>query len=183
MYYQFGITLTEEDYLAFNIFHSFESAHGKKMIRNSRILFAAIVALLTALYVLLSGWSAFTIVYVIIMGLFTVLYSLLFKKIFVRNLKAQIRRHKKLGKLPFDPISTMEFHEEKIVELTASKRTEQSYSGIERVCVLQGRYIFLYNSSIGAYILPIPQVNAQLDQNSLLTFLSQRCKTIEYYLS
>ena len=39
MFVQLNINLSEEDYLSFNNFHSFESAHGKKLIRKTRLFF------------------------------------------------------------------------------------------------------------------------------------------------
>ncbi len=181
MLFQFNITLTEEDYLAFNNFHSFESAHGKKLVRKSRISFIAIMVLLMALVIFMLGWTTFSIIYATFLGLFTALYMLLFRKILNRNIKVQIKRLKNVGKLPFDPVSTIEFYEDKLVEITASKRTEQNYNTFERICIVKDHYIFLYHSSVGAYILPLAQVKAQANQDDLLSFLSGKCSTIENY--
>lgn len=181
MLFQFHITLTEEDYLAFNNFHSFESAHGKKQIRKTRISFVAIMVALMALVFFILGWTTFSIIYAICMGVFTAVYVLLFRKILIRNMKAQIKQMKKVGKLPFDPQATLEFYEDKMVEITASKRTEQGYNIFERICVVKDRYIFLYNSSVGAYILPMAQVRAQANPDALVSFLAGKCSTIENY--
>ena len=181
MLFQIHINLTEEDYVAFNHFHSFDSIHGKKMIRKTRITFIAVMALLMALVVFVLGWTTFSITYATVLGLFIVLYMLLFKKLVKRNIKVQIKRLKKIGKLPFDPESTIELWEDKIVEITPSKRTEQSYNIFERICIVEDRYIYLYYSSVGAYILPMAQVKAQANQADLLSFLSGKCKTMEYY--
>ena len=181
MLFQLNITLTEEDYLSFNSFHSFESTHGKKLIRKSRIFFVSVMALLIVLVVFMLGVTTFSLTYAILLGLFTVLYMLLFKKILIRNIKAQIKRLKKIGKLPFDPVSTLEFYEDKMVEITESARLEQSYSIFERICVVADRYILLYRSSVSAYILPMSQVKTQVNQDDLLRFLSGKCNTTENY--
>ena len=86
-----------------------------------------------------------------------------------------------MGKLPFDPVSTLEFYEDKMVEITALQRTEQSYSIFERICVVKDRYIFLYKSSVSAYILPVLQIKEQLNQEDFIEFLSKKCTNIEYY--
>ena len=39
MLFQLNINLSEDDYLDFNKFHSFESMHGKKLINKTRIFF------------------------------------------------------------------------------------------------------------------------------------------------
>ena len=96
-------------------------------------------------------------------------------------MKTQIKRLKKVGKLPFDPVSTLEFHEDKMVEVTALQRTEQSYSIFERICVVKDRYVLLYKSSVSAYILPVLQIKEQLNQEDFIEFLSKKCTNIEYY--
>lgn len=180
MLFQLNIHLSEDDYLAFNIFHSFESAHGKKTIKKTRLFFTLTMVLLAALFVLVIGVTTFSVVYTVLLLLFTLLYMVFFKKILTHNMKAQIKRLKKVGKLPFDPVSTIEFYEDKMVEITASKRTEQGYSSFERICVVKD-CILLYHSSVGAYILPVAQIRAQLNQENLVDFLSKKCTNVEYY--
>ena len=133
------------------------------------------------LFIFIMGVTVFSLIYAALFALFTVIYMLLFRKILNRNIKAQIRRLKKTGKLPFDSISTIEFYEEKMVEITPSKRMEQGYNRIERVCLVQDRFIFLYYSSVGAYILPVSQVSAQVNQDDFLSFLMKKCGTMEHY--
>lgn len=181
MLFQLNINLSEDDYLDFNKFHSFESMHGKKLINKTRIIFVLAMIILAALFLLVMGLTTFSITYAALLLLFTLLYMVFFKKILTRNVKTQIKRLKKVGKLPFDPVSTLEFHEDKMVEITALQRTEQSYSIFERICVVKDRYILLYKSSVGAYILPVVQVKAQLNQEEFVDFLSSKCTNVEYY--
>ena len=181
MLFQLNINLSEDDYLDFNKFHSFESMHGKKLINKTRIFFVLAMIILAALFLLVMGLTIFSITYTALLLLFTLLYMVFFKKILTRNVKTQIKRLKKVGKLPFDPVSTLEFHEDKMVEITALQRTEQSYSIFERICVVKDRYILLYKSSVGAYILPVVQVKAQLNQEEFVDFLSSKCTNVEYY--
>ena len=181
MLFQLNINLSEDDYLDFNKFHSFESMHGKKLINKTRIFFVLAMIILAALFLLVMGLTTFFITYAVLLLLFTLLYMVFFKKILTRNIQTQIKRLKKIGKLPFDPISTLEFYEDKMVEITASSRTEQSYTIFERVCVVKDRYILLYKSSVTAYILPVAQIKAQLNQENLVDFLSKKCTNVEYY--
>lgn len=181
MFFRLDINLNEDDYLAFNNFHSFESVQGKKLIKKTRFFFILAMVILAAPVVLMLGWTRFSMIYTTLLLLFTLLYMMLFKKILARNIKAQIKRLKKTGKLPFDPVSTLEFYEDKLVETTASTRTEQKYDVLERICVVAERYVFLYNSSVGAYILPVAQIRAQLNQEDFIDFLSKKCSTVEYY--
>ncbi|MBR5529638.1 MAG: hypothetical protein IKU57_04095 [Oscillospiraceae bacterium] len=181
MLFNLNINLSENDYLSFNNFHSFESTHGKKLIIKTRIFFVLAMIILAALFLLVMGLTTFSITYAVLLLLFTLLYMVFFKKILTRNVKTQIKRLKKVGKLPFDPVSTLEFHEDKMVEITALQRTEQSYSIFERICVVKNRYVLLYKSSVSAYILPVTQIEAQLNQEDFIDFLSQKCTNVEYY--
>ena len=181
MLFQLNINLNEDDYLDFNKFHSFESMHGKKLINKTRIFFVLAMIILATLFLLVIGLTTFSITYAVLLLLFALLYMVFFKKVLTRNIKVQIKRLKKIGKLPFDPVSTLEFHEDKMVEITASRRTEQGYNIFERICVVKDRYILLYHSSVAAYILPVAQINTQLNQNEFVDFLSTKCTNVEYY--
>ena len=181
MLFQLNINLSEDYYLDFNKFHSFESMHGKKLINKTRIFFVLAMIILATLFLLVIGLTTFSITYAVLLLLFTLLYMVFFKRILTRNVKTQIKRLKKVGKLPFDPVSTLEFHEDKMVEITASRRTEQGYNIFERICVVKDRYILLYHSSVAAYILPVAQINTQLNQNEFVDFLSTKCTNVEYY--
>lgn len=181
MLFQFNLAVTEDDYLAFNIFHAFESPHGKKMIRKARICFVTIMACLALLLVMALDGVIFSLIYAAFLGLFTVIYMLLFKKVVTRNTKAQMKRLKKTGKLPFSPEVTLEFHEDKLVEITPSARMEQSYAVLERICVVQNHFILLYTSSSNAHILPLAQVRTQADSEEFVKFLSKKCNTVAYY--
>ena len=181
MLYKLNINLTEEDYFDFNKFHSFETTHGKKLINKARIFFILAMVVLAALFMIVMGVTTFTVIYAAILLLFTLLYMVFFQKILTRNIKAQIKKLKKIGKLPFDPVSTLEFYEDKMVEITESKRSEQSYDIFERVCIVKDRYILLYHSSVAAYILPVAQINTQGNQKEFVDFLTSKCTNVEYY--
>lgn len=181
MLFQFNIDLCEADYLSFNNFHSFESSHGKKLIQKTRFFFILAMVIIVALFMIVMGVTTFSVIYAALLLLFTLLYMVFFKKVLTWNMKQQIKRLKKTGKLPFDPVSTLEFYEDKMVEITPAKRTEQSYSIFERMCVVKDRFILLYHSSVGAYILPVAQVKAQSNQEALVAFLSGKCSKVEYY--
>ena len=181
MQYQINVTLTEDDYIAFNHFHALESVPGKKQVQKSRVFLAVFFAALAAIIILILGWTTFSITYITLLGIFGFVYILFFKKIVRRNITKQVQRLKKQGKLPFDAYTTMEFYDDKLVEITEKARTERSYDTLERICVVKDQYIFLYTSSIGAHLLPIGQLNAQTDLNEFLNFICQKCSIVEYF--
>lgn len=181
--FHLNITLTEEDYLTFNIFHAMETTAGKKTIRNSRILLISVMAVSIVLLVLILGWTMLSGICVTLLGLLAVLYTIFGKRIIKHNIKEQISRLKKTGTLPFDTVAELAFYDDKIVEITANKRTELSYDALERICVVGNRYLYLYNSSVTAYIIPIPQLAGQLDEGAFWNFISQKCKSVELHSS
>ena len=88
---------------------------------------------------------------------------------------------KNSGKLPYDSVSRLEFHKDKIVESTDSTRMEQGYDSIERIYVVEDRYVYAYTSVASSYILPIPQIINQINFQEFLNYLSQKCPSAEYH--
>lgn len=181
MLFKLNVYLTEDDYFAFNQFHSVESIHGKKTIRKTRFLFCVLIVILAAMVLLLGRRMKYSLIFVAVLLLFSLLYMMFFKKLIVRSVKSQIKQLKKMGKLPFDPASTYEFYEDKMVETAPSGRVEQGYQTLERICVVDRRYVLLYKSSVVAHILPMAQIEEQLNIEEFLTFLKRKCPNVEYY--
>lgn len=180
MLFQTDVCLTEEDYLEFNLFHALHSESGKKQIRRSGILFAVFMVLLMALSVMIMGLTTFSVTLIALLGAYTVLYLLFFKKLVARNIRKQLDRLKAQGKLPFDAQCRLEFYSDRLVEQTATKRIEQSYRDLERICVVGNRFLYLYHSSVQAYIIPIAGRDTT-QTAELVSFLSQACGTVERY--
>ncbi len=181
MLFKLNIHLNEDDYLSFNHFHSFQSVYGKKIISKTRNIFILTMVILIAIAFLIHGFTAFSVTFAICLLLFTLLYIIFYKKILTLNIKTQIKQLKKSGKLPFDPESTLEFYEDRMVEITPLQRTEQTYNIFERVCVVQDSYILLYKNSASAYIFPVSQIKEQITPEEFIKFLSEKCSIVEYY--
>ena len=179
--FQLNINLTEEIYLSFNIFHALESCNGKKMVARSRLIFSVAMLFLILMMFLSIGISPISVGTALFLAIFLIVYMLTFKKVLVRSITKQIKNLQKTGKLPYDAQSSLAFYDDRIVEISPSKRMEQNYDTLERICVVTDRFILLYHSSVGAYILPMTQLNTQLDSKELLDFLAQKCSVIEYY--
>ena len=182
MLYRLNITLTEEDYFAFNCFHSYESPKGKKQFQRLRLMFVLLMAFLAALFVYRHGWPRCIPNLISEAVVATIGYFLIFSnKALRRNMRRQIKRLTENGKMPYDSANTFEFYEDKLVEFTNASRTEKTYPAFERICVLSDRYVYLYTNAIGAYILPIEQVKAQTDFQSFLAYLKEICPNVEHY--
>lgn len=175
MEYQFELTLTEEDYIAYNQFHAFESPLGKKQMKKNKLLLGGFTAVLIVALGLHIGRNTVFAIYTAVVTLYLAVYLLFYRKIAMLLLKRQIKRMKKQGKLPYEPVATMEFYADRFVEIASSRRTEQNYSSIERICVVPDRFVLLYLNTITAVILPISQLRQQTQLEGVLDFLSEKC--------
>ena len=175
MPFQLNITLTDEDFVAYNCFHAFHSPQGKKNIKRIRIFFIVFMSLMA-----LIGLSV-SITFAVLLAIATVVYMVLYQKIVERNIRKQILRLKKTGRLPFENTTTLEFYEDKLIETTPTARTERNYDNFERIYVLEGRYIFLYFSSVTAYIIPVDQIGDLDKQAAFICFMLKKCSTVEYH--
>lgn len=174
MEYRFDITLTDEDYIAFNQFHAFDSPQGRKQTKKNKLFLSIFILMLIVAPLLIMGYSTVFAIYTAVMALYLAAYLLFYRKIATLIQKKQIKRMKKQGKLPYEPAVTMEFYADRFVELTPNMRTEQSYSSIERICVIPDRFVLLYLNTITAVILPIPQLRQQTQLDGFLAFLSEK---------
>ena len=180
MLYQFNCKITEEDYLAYNIYTGTEKPESKKRILQIRLIFLFLTLALFVVSLLCSSSPFFSVTYAIILGIFSSIYILGYKKFLIASIKNQIQRLKKQGKLPFNEEETTEFFPDKIVNALNSQRLEIRYDGIENVCIVDNQYIYLFLNFSNAIILPISQVRSQADMGQFLEFLRQKFPHITY---
>ena len=180
MRYQLNITLLEEDYFAFNYFHAVEAPQQSDQLRRNRIVFICMGMILLLMAIFLFGPGSPFFLYGILFGGFLVVYSLFMKKFAANNIRSRIAKMKEAGKLPYSQQAQVIFEEDKVIEVTPGARTEESYDLIDVIYVLPDRYVYIYTNSMRAYTLPIPQLQAQLDLQEFLEFLSTKCQKIEY---
>ena len=181
MRYKLDITLTEEDYIDFNNFHALESVSGKKQLKKATLIVIIAFAALMVLMLVMFGPTPFSISYAVFLGVFAAVYLLILKKIVKHNIKKNVSRMKKAGKLPFESSASLEFYEDHLVQSSPSMRMEQAYSVLERVCVVQNRFVLLYTSSVAAHIIPMGQLFRQVNDKEFWEFLCQKCPKIEHY--
>lgn len=176
MLYCFNVNLTEQEYFEFNRFHLFTSHYGKKQFEKIRILATAIPLILWFASYALSGFAsenlAVVIVYVLLSGCFFFL-----TKPFVWFVsKLQIKQMKKGGKLPFTPVSTLEFHNDFFVEITPENKTESNYSLVDSVYIVNGKMIYIFTNSVLVYMLPTSAFVSAEQYNSFMNFITEKTK-------
>lgn len=181
MKYQFQISLTEDDYLQFNKFHLFRSPYGRRNFYRGATVAGVIFLVIAFLPALVKGFTTRTVAEAIPVLLFALLL-LCYKPYFMLFLKAHIKWQKKNGKVSFSPKATMEFYEDHFVETTEENRTEQKYTAVERISVVENRYVYLHTNSIMAYIIPMASFASREEYDGFLTFAKERIsKNIDFY--
>ena len=181
MQYHLEFKLTEEDYMSFNYFHSFESPQGKKMVKRANTVYFSLLACFMAIVLMYNGLSYSSLVCFLVLALCSVFCMLRQETQQKRTMTRIMRRLQQGGKLPYDSGSVFTFEEDSFTETTEFEKSEISYRRIEKVCVVKERFVLLYVSSITAHVLPISQLKAQVDLNAFIQFLSEKCAKVEYY--
>ena len=168
-----SIRLTEEDYLAFNLFTNNRNLKQKKALRT-----CGICMLICGLILIFSRQYHYGLKSFGVFGLFIFFYGLLlliFKNALINSgVKRQIKALKKLGKLPYEPEYTMEFGEVSLRQISQSEITEQTYASLEKICVIPNKVVYLYKSPISGYIIPMSAFTSVDECNALLRFLQSK---------
>ncbi len=182
MNFQFNVNLTENDYLEFNKFHAIRSPYAQKIIKSSKLgnilmLLCAAVAFVSDIMDAEAKYSYFVLPLVV---LYFAL-QLLQPRILNWSVKFTVKNLKKKGKLPFTSSAVLEFYDEYFTETTESTKTEQKYSCVERVCIVDNKVIYIFISSVQACILPISVFQSAEEYTEFLSFIKTKCSAVEFY--
>lgn len=144
--------LTEEDFIQFNLFHLQNSKVGKRSLRLQQ--FISPVIFIGAAF-LLSMYSNLSFIPLLIgFGLVSIGWMLFFPKYYVslirRNVRKMFREGRNDGLLGE---RQMILSDEGIVDRSKNGETTLTWRAIEKMAEDE-THIYLYNSSVSAYILP-----------------------------
>ena len=181
MNYIFDIFLTEEDYIAFNIFHLNRSVYGKKHQRVLRIMLAVIFAAAALLNFWAEGISPVTVAYALLLGFLGLMMTVFFGKFSGFLTKLSIGNLKKSGKLAFSPEARVGFTDEGVLEITPDGRTEKRWESMERLCIREGKVWYLYMNNSAAFILPEEQLRAQTDLAEFRRYLETKLPVVDVF--
>lgn len=149
--------LTEEDYLIFNIFHIKNSKIAMRALNIQRFLTPIIFLILSYVFSKV-GDTPFLVLFItflIISILWVIFYPKYFFSRITRHAKKMILEGKNDGLLGEHHLIMTE---DGISDSTANGETKVTWSGIKNF--KEDKYnLYLYNSSISAYILPKRNLN------------------------
>ena len=181
MDFRFHVHLTDEDYLDYNIFWVLRSPYGKKQMIKFRIIFAALTAVVFFLSLLGGGFSADAFVGAIPYLVVLILVQLLLDPFFIWVLKGHIKSLKKQGKMGYSPDSEMEFFEDYFVEVTPQNKTEQKYSVLERISVIENKCVYIHVNNVMSYILPMACFASKEEYGRFMEFIKTKCTAVDIY--
>lgn len=180
MKFRFNINITDEDYYRFNEFQALKTPFGKKQLLKSRIgsmLFLFAVVLLS---VIVDGLTLEVILWRIPACIFIGVVVWLLPKAVMLMVKKQLKQMKKHGKPGYSPSSVVEFYDDCFAETTPENKTEQKYTAVENVFVVEGRVIYLFVNNIMAYIIPRSSFESVQQYNDFLNFIEAKCEQVKY---
>ena len=150
-------SLTEEDYLNFNMFHIKNSKTTKRALNMQRFLMPIIFIVLSYVLSKVGNMSFFGlfIALLIVSILWIIFYPRYFYSYVFRNTKKMIKEGKNDGLLGEH---LMILSEEGIIDSNSNGETKVTWSGI-KTFKEDEHNIYLYNSSVSAYILPKRELN------------------------
>ncbi len=181
MHYKFDITLTDNDYLEYNLFHQLRSPYGKKAVKSIRLLLLGIFAVIMLISLYGGGFSSSSFINVIPIAAIFILIQIFLNKILLHTLKSHIKMLKKTGKMGYSPKAVMEFYDEAFVEITPDEKTERKYTAIERISIVENKVVYIHINNVMAYILPMHAFESLEQYYFFMSFIKTKCPTINSY--
>lgn len=179
MQYQLNISLTDEDYFAFSYFYHTDSPWSKPRLKSSRTSNIILGSIFLIVGFLLFSADSFYYLYLAVFGAFLLFNGLFTKKILAGNIRKNTKNAQEAGTLLYDPLLKLEFYEDKLVEIVPNGRYEDRYVRLKQIFVLPD-YVFCFTIKGNAYILPVAQLEAQVDKKEFLDFLASKCQNVTY---
>lgn len=181
MNYKFNVTLTDKDYLDFNIFWMIKSPYGKKQMTKLRLVLIALFVSGGITVMLLGDNSVHTYMSVGGLAIILLLFQIFMARFMAWSLKCQLKSMKKNGKMAFTPKATLEFSDDVFIETTPDNKTEQKYTSVERISIISGNIIYIHINNIMAYLLPMSSFSSAEEFKKFIDFMKTKVADIDTY--
>lgn len=181
MKFRFNINITEKDYIDFNVFCMINTPYGKKQIKQFRLINAIIIALGIVAVFLISGISAVSFAGAVIFLLMLFIVEFSAPKIITASAKSQVKLLKKSNKKFYSTASVMEFYDDYFTDTDEDAKTEQKYSSVERVSIVEGKVIYIHINDIRAYLIPKLSFDSREQYEAFVDFIKTKCNKTDVY--
>ena len=172
--FQIKNSITKDDYLSFNQYHLLHSEQGKRAINMYRIVTPVLSLLAIVIFWIAEVSQMLLITEIIALSIVSIVMAFYSKKLLLKSIKKNIRKLEKDGKLPFNKESTITFNDDSFQEKTIQTETSIQYTAIEKI--VQGdQAIYVYISSLQAFIFPYRLFESDEQKSEFITFLNAKC--------
>ncbi len=171
--FEFKITLDDDDYLLFNQYHLLNSPTGKKTLRSFRIIIPFICLMIVFIFCIAGSDFQLIMIEAIMMTILSLFWIGYSKKIILKSIKKRIIKMKKEGRLNYSNEAILKFDDESIHEITPYTENKTKYSLIEKIVVTE-KAIYIYFSSVQAYILPVTAFSEESEKQKFLEFINSK---------
>lgn len=175
----FNVNLTDEEYIAYSIYHALNFAVGRQNMRRSR----ALLAFMTVMYAILFVISLFVfrdkVIFCILILMF-MLYGIFRLATYRTHVEKSVRKAtlnmKKQGKLPYAAETEYNFAEKEIVATTPDGTYRINYNDIEAIRKDRD-HLYMKTTAVSAEIIPIQNLNGR--DAELMDFLHDKCPNLQ----
>lgn len=170
---KYRITLNEEDYVRFRIFHMYHSKLGKRQLHSARTIAFKLSAIILLLLLIMDVQLDRIVIYAIMWGIISVAFYFYAPKRVEKNIRKQVSMTKEDGKLPYSTDTEIEFLESMIVQRNEHGESHVNYSDIERVYIEQ-EYLYIYSNAVQAAVIPYRCLGE--DKKRVIQFVMENMK-------
>lgn len=182
MKFRFQLIFNDNDYLEYNKFHLLRSPYGEKPRKSMKSMPTVMLVGFALISLIFNGFSLSSLLYIIPLFIIWLLFWLFMDKFLIYTVKMQIKQLEKNGKLPYSKASILEFYEKGLVEITEDNKTELKYTAIERISIVDKKYIYIHTNSITAYIIPYSVFESDEQRSEFFVFLKSICQNVDLYV-
>jgi hypothetical protein len=168
-------TITEDDYIKFNLYHILNSKTGRKSLKTQRFAVPIVYIIIAYIFANIADipFLSILIPFALMGGLWSIFYPKYYKNFITRYTRKLIKEGKNDGLLGNH---SMSLTDEGIVDISSNGETKVKWAGIIKFQE-DDTNLYLYNSSVSAYIIPKREVSELKELkdylNSKLTHLDQ----------
>lgn len=169
---KFHITVTEEDYIAFNLDCIRHYPNAKKNMLIGRLTALFLSAFFMLMLLALRASEIVLLIGGIILAYFSVVSFFRYPSQYEKSVRRSIQRISKEGKPPYEPEADIEFTDTEMIQITEKSMRRVAYGELIRIVETPYR-MYLYDSPSRAYILPLRCLGDEKD--ALLALLKEKC--------
>lgn len=169
---KFHITVTEEDYIAFNLDCIRHYPNAKKNMLIGRLTGLFLSAFVMLLLLALRASEIVLLIGGIILAYFSAVSFFRYPSQYEKSVRRSIQRISKEGKPPYEPEADIEFTDTEMIQTTEKSMRRVAYGDLIRIVETPYR-MYLYDSPSRAYILPLRCLGDEKD--ALLELLKEKC--------